>query len=54
MVGTSIVAAKVGVDLEFRNLKEPVISTFLLQNKSQTGMVINNLKVISCSDPLSF
>lgn len=47
MVGTGIVAAKVGVNLQFQNLKKPVISTFRLQNKPQTGMVINN--VIACS-----
>ena len=42
LVGTSIIAAKVGVDPgpELQNLSDQVISTFRLQKMSQTGMVI--------------
>ena len=34
-VGSSIISALVGVDLEFQNLAQPVTSTFRLQNKSE-------------------
>ena len=40
-VGSSIISALVGVDLELQNLTQPVISTFRLQNKSE--MVIQIL-----------